>query len=52
VKVKRCQPYELPEGASVKVIKIEIGQRTVEYRRRSFTIPRACIDRPLIQVRD
>lgn len=56
VKVKRCQPYELPEGlpegASVKVIKMETGQRTVEYRRKPFTIPLACIDRPLIQMRD
>ena len=56
VKVKRSQPYELPdglpEGASVKVVKIETGSRTVEYRRKEFRIPMACIDRPLMQMRD
>jgi len=56
VKVKHCQPYELPqglpEGASVKVIKKDIGSRIVEYRRKQFEIPMACIDRPLKEVRD
>ena len=56
VKVRNAKPYflpdGLPEGASVKIIKMETGQRTVEYRRKPFTIPMACIDRPLIPVRD
>jgi len=51
VKVKNCTPYllpgGLPEGASVKVIKMDIGSRTIEYHRKQFEIPMACIDRPL-----
>ncbi|MBI1178467.1 hypothetical protein GC207_13615 [bacterium] len=49
-KVKKCQLYELPEGlpdgASTKVISKDIGSR-IEYRRKRFEIPMACIDRPL-----
>ena len=56
VKVKHAMPYflpdGLPEGASVKVIKMETGSRTVEYRRKEFSIPMACIDRPLMRVKD
>lgn len=56
VKVRNCQPYllpdGLPDGASVKVIQLETGSRTVEYRRTRFTIPMVCVERPLMRVRD
>lgn len=48
VKVFSTIPYPLPDGlpdgATVRVISFETGQRWVEYRGRRFKVPMACVD--------